>query len=103
MDSMDSPPLLVEVLGPLRVFVDGMAIDVRGPKRRAVVTLLALAEGRMVTVDYLLDALWPAAGPELGRQSLQTHVSRLRIDLGAAAPRLQTGYDGYRLDLVVRD
>jgi len=99
MDSMDSPPLLVEVLGPLRVFVGGMAIDVRGPKRRAVVTLLALAEGRTVTVDYLLDALWPAAGPELGRQSLQTHVSRLRIDLGAAAPRLQTGYDGYRLDL----
>jgi len=95
----DSPPLLVEVLGPLRALVDGVSVEVRGPKRRAVIALLAIAEGRTVTVDYLLDALWPAAAPELGRQSLQTHVSRLRIDLGVAAPRLQTGYDGYRLDL----
>jgi len=94
-----APPLLVDVLGPLRVIVDGVAVDVRGPKRRAVVAMLALAEGRTVTVDHLLDTLWPSAAPEMGRQSLQTHVSRLRIDLGAAAPKLQTGYEGYRLDL----
>jgi predicted ATPase/DNA-binding SARP family transcriptional activator len=99
MGSTDSAPLLVEVLGPLRVFVDGLAVDVRGPKRRAVVAMLALAEGRTVTIDHLLDALWPTAAPELGRQTMHTHVSRLRIDLGAAAARLVTGYDGYRLDL----
>jgi predicted ATPase/DNA-binding SARP family transcriptional activator len=89
----------VEVLGPLRLVVDGTAVDVPGPKRRAVLALLALAEGRVVTVDHLLNALWPSEVPESGRQALHTHVSRLRAHLGAAAVRLQTRHDGYRLDL----
>lgn len=87
------------VLGPLRLVVDDVAVDVRGPKRRAVLALLALAEGRIVTVDHLLDALRPSGIPASGRQALHTHVSRLRAHLGPAAPRLQTRLDGYRLAL----
>jgi predicted ATPase/DNA-binding SARP family transcriptional activator len=93
------PPVRLDVLGPLRLVVDGVAVDVRGPKRRAVLALLALAEGRTVTVDHLVDALWPSEVPESGRQALHTHMSRLRAHLGPAAARLQTGHDGYRLDL----
>jgi predicted ATPase/DNA-binding SARP family transcriptional activator len=89
----------VDVLGPLRLVVAGVEVDVRGPKRRAVLALLALAEGRAVTVEHLLDALWPAEVPESGRQALHSHVSRLRAHLGAAAGRLTTLQDGYRLDL----
>jgi predicted ATPase/DNA-binding SARP family transcriptional activator len=89
----------VEVLGPLRLVVDGVPVDVRGPKRRAVLGLLALAEGRAVTVDHLLDALWPSELPESGRQALHSHVSRLRTHLGAAASRLTTLQDAYRLEL----
>src|ERR671916_2029813 len=89
----------VEVLGPLRLVVDGVPVDVPGPKRRAVLAMLALAEGRIVPVDHLLDALWPTEVPESGRQALHTHVSRLRAHLGTAAVRLQTRHDGYRLDL----
>jgi len=92
-------PARVEVLGPLRLVVDGVPVDVRGPKRRAVLALLALAEGRTVTVDGLVDALWPAEVPESGRQGLHTHVSRLRAHLGPAATRLTTLHDGYRLEL----
>jgi hypothetical protein len=40
--------LRVEVLGPLRVLVGGLPVEVPGPKRRAVLALLALAEGRAV-------------------------------------------------------
>lgn len=89
----------VEVLGPLRLAVDGVAVDVRGPKRRAVLALLALAEGRTVTVDSLVDALWPSEVPESGRQALHSHVSRLRAHLGPAAGRLETREEGYRLAL----
>jgi predicted ATPase/DNA-binding SARP family transcriptional activator len=92
----------VEVLGPLRVVVDGVAVEVPGPKRRAVLALLALAEGRTVPVDQLVDALWPLA-PESGRQALHTHVSRLRTCLGPAAARLQTRHAGYRLELGAAD
>ena len=54
----------VDVLGPLRLRVDGRSVDVRGPKRRAVLALLALAEGRTVTVDQVVDALWPDDPPD---------------------------------------
>ncbi|WP_261325739.1 BTAD domain-containing putative transcriptional regulator [Modestobacter marinus] len=90
-------PLRIEVLGSLRLTVSGTPVDVPGTKRRAVLGLLALAEGRMVTVDSLVDALWPSEVPDSGRQALHSHVSRLRGHLGPAAARLETGADGYRL------
>ncbi|MEX5716915.1 BTAD domain-containing putative transcriptional regulator [Geodermatophilus maliterrae] len=93
------PRVRVEVLGPLRLLVGGEAVDVRGPKRRAVLALLAVAEGRVVPVDHLVDALWPAEVPESGRQALHSHVSRLRAHLGPAAVRLETWQEGYRLAL----
>ena len=95
----ETPRMRVEVLGPLRLVVDGVAVEVPGPKRRAVLALLALAEGRTVPVDRLVDALWPTEMPDSARQALHTHVSRLRGHLGSAAARLQTRQEGYRLDL----
>jgi len=89
----------VGLLGPLRLIVNGTDVEVRGPMRRAVLALLALAEGRSVTVGHLLDALYPTDIPDSGRHALHTHVSRLRAHLGPAAERLTTLQDGYRLDL----
>ena len=99
MGAADVPPVVVEVLGPLRLFVEGESVDVRGPKRRAVLAMIALAEGRTVTVDQLMEALWPAEAAESGRAALHAHVSRLRAHFGPAAARLETGHDGYRIDL----
>lgn len=96
---MDVPEVRVELLGPLRVVVAGEPVEVRGPKRRAILALLAFAEGRTVTVDQLVDALWPADPPASARQALHTHLFRLRAQLGPGAARLQTRPDGYRLDL----
>ncbi len=93
------PVVRVDVLGPLRVEVDGDVVAVPGGRRRAVLVLLALAGGRTVTVDALVDALWPDAAPASGRQALHSHVSRLRGHLGPAAGRLATRPDGYRLDV----
>ena len=89
----------VDVLGPLRLGVDGRSVDVRGPKRRAVLALLALAEGRTVTVDQVVDALWPDDPPGSARATVHSHVSRLRADLGPGARRLTTDDGGYRLRL----
>ena len=58
--------LRVDVLGPLRVTVDGDAVDVPGPRRRAVLALLATAEGRTVSTDDILDAVWPEEMPDTG-------------------------------------
>jgi predicted ATPase/DNA-binding SARP family transcriptional activator len=92
-------PLEVGLLGPLTLAVDGVTVDVPGPRQRALLALLALAEGRIVPVDRLLEALWPAVAFESGRRSLHSSVSRLRSQLGADAGRLVTRPDGYLLDL----
>ncbi|MGZ5405924.1 MAG: AfsR/SARP family transcriptional regulator, partial [Nocardioides sp.] len=80
----------VDVLGPLRLAIDDRPIDVPGPKRRAVLAMLAIASGRVVTSDALVDALWPSSPPESGRAALHSHVSRLRGHLGSSAARLVT-------------
>ncbi len=89
----------MDLLGPLRLLVDGQVVEVPGPKRRALLALLTMAAGRTVPVDDLLAALWPGDLPETARATLQSHVSRLRAHLGSAAARLEGSPGAYRLDL----
>ena len=93
------PPVRVDVLGPLRVTVGDDGVEVAGPKRRALLALLTMAEGRAVPTGDLLDALWPDDLPDSARATLQSHVSRLRAHLGPAASRLEGLSGAYRLRL----
>ena len=94
-----TPPVRVDLLGPLRLFVGDEVVDVPGPKRRAVLALLAVAEGRAVATADVLDALWPVEVPDSARATLQSHVSRLRGHLGPAAVLLEGLSGAYRLRL----
>ena len=89
----------VDVLGPLRLVVDGDAVIVPGPKRRALLALLVIADGRAVSTNDLLDALWHDDLPNTARATLQSHISRLRRHLGPASARLEAVSGGYRLVL----
>jgi predicted ATPase/DNA-binding SARP family transcriptional activator len=91
----------VGLLGPLRLRVDGRDVDVPGRQRRAALAVLALAAGRTVTVAGLVDALWSEDPPASARNSLQSHLSRLRGHLAPYADRLRRVPGGYRLDLSV--
>ncbi len=94
-----APPVRVDVLGPLRLTVGDTVVEVPGPKRRALLALLATAEGRALPADHLVDALWPAELPDSARASLHSQISRLRRHLGSAAGRLEGRSGGYRLHL----
>jgi predicted ATPase/DNA-binding SARP family transcriptional activator/tetratricopeptide (TPR) repeat protein len=87
----------VRVLGPFEVAGDdGEVIDVGGPRPRALLAALALAGGRLVPADQLLDEVWH--GEELdGRNRLQVHISRLRRVLGG--DRILTKSGGYALQI----
>ena len=93
------PAVRVDVLGPLRLTVGDEVVEVPGPKRRALLAVLVMAEGRAVPVEDLLDALWPADLPDAARASLHSHVSRLRSHLGQAAGCLEGLSGAYRLRL----
>ena len=68
------------VLGPLEVVrADSeVRVDVGPAKQRAVLAMLVLARGRVVSVDRLVDAVWGDDVPGSATASLQAYVSNLR-------------------------
>ncbi|MBE1876095.1 tetratricopeptide repeat protein [Myceligenerans sp. TRM 65318] len=70
-----------------------------GPARqRAVLAVLLVEPGAMVSLDQLADRVWGARPPRSIRQTLHTYVSRLRSALGdAGGPRLEHRSGGYVL------
>jgi DNA-binding SARP family transcriptional activator len=83
------------ILGPLEVSDETGPLLLGGQKQRAVLALLLLEPGRVVSVDRLLDALWGEHPPRTATTSLQNFVSQLRKTLGPEI--LETKPPGYRL------
>jgi DNA-binding SARP family transcriptional activator/DNA-binding CsgD family transcriptional regulator/tetratricopeptide (TPR) repeat protein len=90
------------VLGTLEVSHHGRAVDVRGPLPRRLLALLALTPGREVSADRLVDGLWGREPPPGAAATLQSHVARLRRDLGVPDV-VRTGRRGYVLDVLPDD
>ncbi|MFI6601963.1 BTAD domain-containing putative transcriptional regulator [Nonomuraea sp. NPDC050536] len=86
----------VEILGPTRALgADGREAALGGPRVRALLTLLALHAGRIVTTGQLIDGLYGEHPPEGAANALQSQVSRLRRALGRDLIEFHPG--GYRL------
>jgi DNA-binding SARP family transcriptional activator len=83
------------LLGPLEVEGDDGPIALGGQKQRAVLALLLLQAGRVVSQDSLVNALWGDTPPRTAVTSLQNFVSGLRKALGADT--LATRAPGYVL------
>ena len=99
----------VDVLGPLRVRVDGAEQRLGGRRDRAVLALLASNGGNPVSAERLVDEVWGEAAPSSATGSLQVAVSKLRGVLdpdrtgSSGAPLLQRGPSGYHLQGVALD
>ena len=81
------------LLGPLEVIDNTRDLTPSRPKQRALLALLLVQAGELVTVDEAVDALWGASPPPAARNAVQGHVSTLRKILGV--DRIKT-LDGYR-------
>jgi DNA-binding SARP family transcriptional activator len=66
------------ILGPLSVADGERPIVIPGAKPRALLVLLVLHAGRMVSTDRLVDGLWGEHLPADPANALQALVSRLR-------------------------
>lgn len=88
----------IRLLGPveLRVGADGFA-TLAGPQRRAILALLALRLGRLVTVDQFCELLWGDRPPASSRAAVQGHVAALRKVLADTPFELHTRASGYLL------
>ncbi|WP_433794765.1 BTAD domain-containing putative transcriptional regulator [Actinoplanes sp. CA-252034] len=89
----------VVVLGPVTATSDdGVPVDVPGARLRMLLARLALAAGRPVQADTLIDDLWGEHPPAGASAALQGLVSRLRRVLGATAT-VDFAAGGYRLPI----
>ncbi|GAA1642231.1 BTAD domain-containing putative transcriptional regulator [Catellatospora bangladeshensis] len=88
--------LELRILGTFELTCDGVAASVGGVKPRQLLATLALHHGRTVSVDHLIEVLWPQDPPRSALANVQTYVSALRTCLG---DRLRRQPPGYRLEL----
>ncbi|WP_260191959.1 BTAD domain-containing putative transcriptional regulator [Actinophytocola gossypii] len=93
----------VEVLGPLRVLVDGAEVSVGSETQRLLLGLLALSPNVPVGRDVLIELGWSGQPPSTVGELLQSRMSRLRRRLrhpegtGAAVQLAATAGRGYQL------
>jgi DNA-binding SARP family transcriptional activator len=74
------------VLGPVVAWgAGGAALDLKGPRHRAVLARLAVARGRVVPLDVLIEDLWetPPAG---AASAIRTFVGALRRSVEPGRP-----------------
>jgi len=72
-------------------------VAIGGPKARAVLSLLVLEAGRVVSVTRLIEGIWGEDPPNGVQASLQVHISNLRKVLGDGV--VVTRAPGYVLDV----
>ncbi|MDP9819080.1 ATP-binding protein [Spirilliplanes yamanashiensis] len=77
----------VRVLGPIEAEVGGRPVDAGGPRQRAVLALLLVGRGEVVSVDRLIEQLWRGEPPPRAIASLQAYVSNLRRQLEPDRPQ----------------
>jgi DNA-binding SARP family transcriptional activator len=90
------------VLGPLEVRVEGNTVALGGAKQRALLAVLLLHAGEVVSAERLVDELWGEEPPASAAHTVQVFVSRLRKALseaGAERQPLETRAPGYALRL----
>lgn len=93
--------LLLGVVG----FGAPVGVEVAGPRASAVLAMLALRAGSLVTTEQLIDGVWGADPPPSARNALQVHVSALRKALshaglsGGVTPVLVGTSSGYTLNV----
>jgi DNA-binding SARP family transcriptional activator len=87
------------VLGPLEVVEGARVVPIKGAKQRALLAMLLLNAGRVVSADRLLDELWGDEPPESGATALQVRVSQLRKALAEGGAAIKTRPPGYAIEL----
>jgi DNA-binding SARP family transcriptional activator len=84
--------LTVDILGPLRVGVDGRPVRLTTGRLRTMLAGLAVSAGRTVSVERMTAIMWTEKLPADPRRSLQTYAAR-HIESGPAGWSLRVEPD----------
>jgi DNA-binding SARP family transcriptional activator len=98
----DEAPLVVHLLGDLRVVVAGREVPMSSRRQRTLLALLASSPNRVVPTERLVDQLWDGAPPPGALVTLRSYISHIRRAIsagGSSELRLSTSDGGYRLEV----
>jgi DNA-binding SARP family transcriptional activator len=73
-----------KLLGPVQACANGQPMALGGRKQRLILAVLLLECNQLVSIDRLVDLLWPEHPPGSARRTVQAHLSRLRTVLTGA-------------------
>jgi predicted ATPase/DNA-binding SARP family transcriptional activator len=88
------------VLGPLEISAGARQLIVSGSRERALLAMLLIHAGQVVSADRLIEELWGGDMPANPSNTLQVVVSRVRkaLEVPDSPGRLVTRKPGYLLD-----
>jgi DNA-binding SARP family transcriptional activator/tetratricopeptide (TPR) repeat protein len=97
--------LRILVLGPVEVRSPRGAVNLGGPKPKALLSALLLQARQVVSAERLIDLIWADAPPQSATALVHTYVSALRRGFTAAGMdgALATRAPGYVLDVRPED
>lgn len=79
------------VLGPLEVRTGSGLIHVGGPQIRALLALLLVRPGQVMSLSSLVASLWSSDAPPSAERTARTYMSRLRLALAPVTGRADPG------------
>ena len=85
------------ILGRLEARLDGRLVDLPSRRERALLGVLLLRVGEVVSIDALIDSVWGEHAPVSARHMVHEYVSRLRAALGDATV-IATRAPGYSVE-----
>jgi DNA-binding SARP family transcriptional activator/tetratricopeptide (TPR) repeat protein len=99
----DEAPVVIRLLGPLDVMIQGRSVPLKGPRTYRLLALLAASCDEIVSLDSIIDCLWEEP-PDSARQQVHNVVSSLRRALNPTGSQIEvvTSNVGYRLSLPKR-
>jgi peptide/nickel transport system substrate-binding protein len=86
------------ILGPLEVAREERLLPLGGRRERAILGILLLHAGELVSVEQLIDGVWGEARPTSAKHMVHEYVSQLRRTLADDAA-IATRAQGYVLDV----
>ena len=89
----------IGLLGSLQVRVGGAAVAIPAAKQRALLAVLAVRAGELVSTDELAEIVWDGMPPDSAAATIRNYVKRLRFRLGSAGGQIVTCRPGYRLEV----
>lgn len=102
VDPRTTDSLALRLFGPVEADMNGRALDLGPPQRRAVLACLAVYAESPVSIDLLVERIWGDYPPDGARPALHAHIARLRRVLAGAPdgqPVLSRRNQGYVLDI----